>query len=84
MKNNVLRQAALLVAAVLLTTSFWSCSKEEPVPEPTPPVVSVNLHFHSGRRYRNPYGNGITQRCRKQESDMEIEQRGYRLRGCQW
>ena len=32
----------LLVAAVLLTTSFWSCSKdEEPVPEPTPPVVSV-------------------------------------------
>ena len=37
MKNYVLRQAALLVAAVLLTTSFWSCSK----PEPTPPVVSV-------------------------------------------
>ena len=63
MKNNVLRQAALLVTAVLLTTNFWSCSKEE--------------------EYRNPYGNGITQRCRKQESDMEIEQRGYRLRGCQ-
>lgn len=42
MKNNVLRQAALLVTAVLLTTNFWSCSKdEEPVPEPTPPVVSV-------------------------------------------
>ena len=42
MKNYVLRQAALLVAAVLLSTSFWSCSKdEEPVPEPTPPVVSV-------------------------------------------
>ena len=42
MKNYVLRQAALLVAAVLLTTSFWSCSKdEEPVPEPSPPVVSV-------------------------------------------
>ena len=42
MKNNILRQAALLVTAVLLTTSFWSCSKdEEPVPEPTPPVVSV-------------------------------------------
>ena len=42
MKNNILRQATLLVAAVLLTTSFWSCSKdEEPVPEPTPPVVSV-------------------------------------------
>ena len=44
MKNNysILRQATLLVAAVLLTTSFWSCGKdEEPVPEPTPPVVSV-------------------------------------------
>ena len=42
MKNYVLRQAALLVAVVLLSTSFWSCSKdEEPVPEPTPPVVSV-------------------------------------------
>ena len=42
MKNNILRQATLLVAAVLLTTNFWSCSKdEEPVPEPTPPVVSV-------------------------------------------
>ena len=42
MKNNILRQAALLVTAVLLTTNFWSCSKdEEPVPEPTPPVVSV-------------------------------------------
>ena len=42
MKNYVLRQAALLVAAVLLTTNFWSCSKDEkPVPEPTPPVVSV-------------------------------------------
>ena len=42
MRNNLLRQATLLVAAVLLTTSFWSCSKdEEPVPEPTPPVVSV-------------------------------------------
>ena len=26
----------------MLSTSFWSCSKdEEPVPEPTPPVVSV-------------------------------------------
>ena len=42
MKNNLFRQAILLVAAVLLSTSFWSCSKdEEPVPEPTPPVVSV-------------------------------------------
>ena len=42
MSKNLIRHAALLVAAVLLTTSFWSCSKdEEPVPEPTPPVVSV-------------------------------------------
>ena len=42
MKNNLLRHVTLLVAAVLLSTSFWSCSKdEEPVPEPTPPVVSV-------------------------------------------
>ena len=39
-KNYVLRQAALLVAAVLLTTSFWSCSKED-VPEPIPPAVAV-------------------------------------------
>ena len=42
MRNNLFRDAALLVAAVLLTTAFWSCSKdEEPVPEPTPPAVSV-------------------------------------------
>ena len=44
MKNNLFKQAALLVAAVLLTTSFWSCSKDDdptPVPEPNPPVVSV-------------------------------------------
>ena len=42
MKTNVLRQAALLVTAVLLTTNFWSCSKdEEPVPEPIPPAVAV-------------------------------------------
>ena len=30
----------MLVAAVLLTTAFWSCSKDED-PEPTPPIVSV-------------------------------------------
>ena len=30
----------MLVATVLLSTSFWSCSKNEE-PEPTPPVVSV-------------------------------------------
>ena len=42
MSKNLIRHAALLVAAVLLSTSFWSCSKDEdPVPEPTPPVVSV-------------------------------------------
>ena len=44
MKNYVLRQAALLVTAVLLTTNFWSCSKDDdpnPDPDPTPPVVSV-------------------------------------------
>ena len=42
MKNNILRQATLLVAAVLLTTGLWSCSKsKEEAPEPTPPVVSV-------------------------------------------
>ena len=32
----------MLVAAVLLTTAFWSCSKsKEEAPEPTPPAVSV-------------------------------------------
>ena len=40
MRNNLFRDAALLVAAVLLTTSFWSCSKNEE-PEPTPPAVTV-------------------------------------------
>ena len=42
MRNNLFRDTALLVAAVLLTTAFWSCSKsKEEAPEPTPPVVSV-------------------------------------------
>ena len=42
MRNNLFRDAALLVAAVLLTTAFWSCSKsKEEAPEPTPPAVSV-------------------------------------------
>ena len=42
MKNNLLGHAALLVATVLLSTSFWSCSKsKEEAPEPTPPAVSV-------------------------------------------
>ena len=40
MKNYVLRQAALLVAAVLLSAHFWSCSKED-VTEPIPPTVAV-------------------------------------------
>ena len=32
----------MLVATVLLSTSFWSCSKdEEPVPEPTPTAIAV-------------------------------------------
>ena len=42
MRNNLFRDAALLVVAVLLTTAFWSCSKsKEEAPEPTPPAVSV-------------------------------------------
>lgn len=40
MRNNLFRDTALLVAAVLLTTAFWSCSKDEE-PEPTPPAVTV-------------------------------------------
>lgn len=40
MKNNLLGHGALLVATVLLSTSFWSCSKNEE-PEPTPPAVTV-------------------------------------------
>ena len=38
MKNNLFRQAILLVAAVLLSTSFWSCSKDE---EPTSTSIQV-------------------------------------------
>ena len=42
MKKNILRYTALFVAAILLTTAFWSCSKsKEEAPEPTPPAVSV-------------------------------------------
>ena len=40
MSKNLIRHAALLVAAVLLLAGFWSCGKED-IPEPTPPVVSV-------------------------------------------
>ena len=44
MKNNLFRQAILLVAAVLLSTSFWSCSKDDDPnldPEPTPTAIAV-------------------------------------------
>ena len=44
MRNNLLRQAILLVAAVLLTTNFWSCSKDDdpnPDPDPTPTAIAV-------------------------------------------
>ena len=40
MKKNILRYTALFVTAVLFTTNFWSCSKNED-PEPTPPAVTV-------------------------------------------
>ena len=40
MSKNLIRHAALLVAAVLLSAHFWSCSKED-VPEPIPPTVAV-------------------------------------------
>lgn len=35
MKKNILRYTALFVTAVLFTTNFWSCSKNED-PEPHP------------------------------------------------
>lgn len=44
MRNNLFRDAALLVAAVLLTTNFWSCSKDDdpnPDPDPTPTAIAV-------------------------------------------
>ena len=44
MKNNLLGHAALLVATVLLSTSFWSCSKDEDPnldSEPTPTAIAV-------------------------------------------
>lgn len=40
MKNHVLRQTALLIAAVLLSTGFWSCSKDEK-PRNEPQTVNV-------------------------------------------
>ena len=44
MKNYAFRQVALLVVAVLLTTNFWSCSKDDdpnPDPDPTPTAIAV-------------------------------------------
>ena len=44
MKNNLLGHAALLVATVLLSTSFWSCSKDDDPnldSEPTPTAIAV-------------------------------------------
>lgn len=44
MRNNLFRDTALLVAAVLLTTNFWSCSKDDdpnPDPDPTPTSIAV-------------------------------------------
>ena len=40
MKTRLFKYAVLLVAAVLLSAHFWSCSKED-VPEPIPPAVAV-------------------------------------------
>ena len=40
MKTRLFKYAVLLVAAVLLSAHFWSCSKED-VPEPIPPTVAV-------------------------------------------
>ena len=40
MKNNLLRHVTLLVAAVLLSTSFWSCRKDDDL-EPAPSAISV-------------------------------------------
>ena len=40
MSKNLIRHAALLVTAVLLSAGFWSCGKED-IPEPIPPTVAV-------------------------------------------
>ena len=40
MKNDIFRQTALLVAVVLLSTGFWSCSKDEKQ-DPEPSAVAV-------------------------------------------
>ena len=40
MKNDIFRQTALLVAVVLLSIGFWSCSKDEKQ-DPEPSAVAV-------------------------------------------
>ena len=40
MKNDIFKQTALLVAVVLLSTGFWSCSKDEKQ-DPEPSAVAV-------------------------------------------
>ena len=41
MKNDIFRQTALLVAVVLLSTGFWSCSKDEKQ-DPEPSAVNIS------------------------------------------
>lgn len=40
MKNDIFKQTALLVVVVLLSTGFWSCSKDEKQ-DPEPSAVAV-------------------------------------------
>ena len=95
MKNNLLGHAALLVATVLLSTSFWSCSKDEDPnldSEPTPTAIAVTgvtlnktgitLHARGGRQrnFDSYRGSG---RCHEQGGDVEQRQAGNRHRGCQ-
>ena len=40
MKNDIFRQTALLVVVVLLSTGFWSCSKDEKQ-DPEPSAIAV-------------------------------------------
>ena len=57
MKKNILRYTALFVTAVLFTTNFWSCSKNED-PE--------------HRCERDAYGYGRTGGCREQEGNVDV------------
>ena len=144
MKNNLLRHVTLLVAAVLLSTSFWSCSKDDDL-EPAPSAISVtgvtlnkstlsiqvggsetltatvapkdasnkkvtwkssneavatvangkvtgvkagevtiNGHEHLRRRQRDPDRHHNPRERHQPEGNVEVERRGYCLRGCQW